>query len=308
MLAREIPAAFPLVLGFVFAARLLSLKPRAFRHPHVPSRRPSQSKNRTPPRRLLLGSAAAMGEAATMPTRWLNNLIAPFFLPVAWIFTQALFTSFAQAATQHAFWATEEFWFFALGAVLWMLAFCGSIWVFGEPRPLRVYVLGHELTHAIWARAMGGKIFGFRASREGGYVLTDKTNFWIALAPYFHPLYSIVVIALYGGVSVFYDLRPLTPFLFGLLGLTWAFHLSFTLWMIPKGQSDLKYHGTIFSLVIIYVMNLLLLLALLIIAAPEVKLSTFTHALLSNAQAMSELLWELLVRLGSRLFGLVRDW
>jgi hypothetical protein len=126
---------------------------------------------------------------------------------------------------------------------------------------------------------MGGRIFRFRASRAGGYVLTDKANFWIALAPYFHPLYSILIIAAYGGLSLFYDLHPYTPFLFALLGLTWAFHFSFTLWMIPKGQSDLTSYGTFFSLVVIYTLNLLQVCALLIFAAPEITFAGFAAEL-----------------------------
>ena len=127
--------------------------------------------------------------------------------------------------------------------------------------------------------AMGGRIFKFRASRTGGYVLTDKANFWIALAPYFHPLYSILIIAVYGGLSLFYDLKPYTPLLFALLGLTWAFHFSFTLWMIPKGQTDLSSYGTFFSLVVIYLINLLLVCALLIFAAPEITFAGFAAEL-----------------------------
>lgn len=252
------------------------------------ARRKSQPKNRKAPRRLLLDGAQSLPAPLTIPTRWLNNIIAVFMLPVAWVLTQAFFTCFRHAAFQHAFWATEEFWFFGLGVVLWCLAFLGSIWVFGEPRPLRLYVFGHELTHAIWAKAMGGKIFGFNASRDGGYVLTDKANFWVALTPYFHPLYSIFVVAAYGMTSVFYDLSGYTPVLFGLLGLTWAFHFSFTLWMIPKGQTDLTTHGTFFSLVVIYLMNLVSLIALLIFAAPEISFIGFGRELLRHGIEMAE--------------------
>jgi hypothetical protein len=234
-----------------------------------------------------------MPSHATIPTRWLNNLVALFLLPPAWILTKALFTSFAHVTQQNAFWATEEFWFFALGAILWTLAFAGSLWVYGEPRPLRIYVFGHELTHAIMARAMGGKVFDFKASRNGGYIVTDKTNFWIALAPYFWPLYSIVVIAVYGVASIFYNLQPYTPLLFGLLGLTWAFHFSFTLWMIPKGQTDLTAHGTFFSLVVIYLLNLILLCALLIFAAPEVTFKAFGHEVAGYATAFADLVLEI---------------
>lgn len=254
------------------------------------TRRKSQPKNRKSRKRLLLSTAEAedLPQHITIPTRWLNNVIGLFLLPICWILTQALFTSFERAAVQHAFWATEEFWFFSLGAVLWMLAFFGSLWVFGEPRPLRVYVFGHELTHAIWAMAMGGKIFGFNASRDGGYVLTDKSNFWVALAPYFHPLYSVFVIAIYGVTSLFYDLHPYTAVLFGFLGLTWSFHFSFTLWMIPKGQTDLSAHGNFFSLVVIFLVNIISLAALLIFAAPEVTFHGFAIQVAKHAGVFAE--------------------
>lgn len=261
----------------------------------VPTTRKSRSKNKKTSRRLLLGRVQAreMRSHSTIPTRWLNNVIALFLVPPAWILTKALFTSFAHVTQEHAFWATEEFWFFTLGAILWTIAFAGSLWVYGEPRPLRVYVFGHELTHAIMAKAMGGNVFDFKASRDGGYVVTDKSNFWIALAPYFWPLYSIIVIAVYGGVSVFYNLQSYTPVLFGLLGLTWAFHFSFTLWMIPKGQTDLTAHGTFFSLVVIYLLNLILLCALLIFAAPEVTFKGFGREAAAHASEFANLVLEL---------------
>lgn len=253
--------------------------------------RKSQPKNRKTGRRLFLGSAESAPEVWSIPTWWLNTVIAVFLLPLAWVVTQTLFTSFSRAAVQHSFWATEEFWFFTLGAVVWLLAFAGGMWVFGEPRPLRVYVFGHELTHAIWVWAMGGRVSKFAVAREGGHIITDTHNFWIALAPYFYPLYSIAIIAGYGVVSVFYDVSGYTSALFAAIGLTWSFHMSFTVWMIPKGQSDLTYHGTFFSLVIIYLMNLLLLGGLLIFAAPEVSFGSFGEELFRHSEELAAVLW-----------------
>lgn len=254
------------------------------------SRQPN-GKNARTPRRILLAPAQTIDESLVIPTWWLKTIAAIFLLPIAGLLTLTLFSSFSEAAARHSVWATEEFWFFALGAVIWTLTFFGAVWLFGEPRPLRVYVFGHELTHAIWVWLMGGRVSEFRVSRDGGHILTDTHNFWIALAPYFYPLYSIAVIALYGAVSVFYDVGAYTPVLFGLLGLTWAFHISFTFWMIPKGQSDLSYHGTVFSLVIIYLMNLLLLMALLIIAAPELTWQSVGLELLKNTEDLADFLW-----------------
>ena len=34
-------------------------------------------------------------------------------------------------------------------------------------------------------------------------MVTTKENFWIALAPYFFPIYSIFAIAIYGGAQPF---------------------------------------------------------------------------------------------------------
>lgn len=226
-------------------------------------------------------------------------------LPLVWVLTQTFFNSFHRATVEHEFWRSEEFWFFSLGAALWTLWFFGSFWALGEPHPLRLYVFGHELTHAMWVWAWQGRVKKFKGwSRDGGYIVCDTHNFWIALAPYFYPIYSFAVIVLYAVASIFYDVAGteetfifMTPlqWLFILLGATWAFHLSFTVWMIPKGQTDLTYHGTFFSLVVIYIMNVLLLALFLIVGAPEVRFVTFGHELWENAQALYASL-ELLAR------------
>ena len=108
-----------------------------------------------------------------------------------------------------------------------------------------LYVFGHELTHALWVLLMGGRVSRFRVGREGGHIITDKNNFWIALAPYFFPLYSILVLALYGVLSLFLNMQPYGRLLYALIGVTWAFHFTFTCWMIPKNQTDLSDNGTI---------------------------------------------------------------
>lgn len=218
---------------------------------------------------------------ATIPAWWVNTVIGVFLLPLAGIWTQTFFTCFSRATLHHGFWASEEFWFFALGAVLWTIAF------FGLPRPLLLYVFGHELTHALWVWAMGGRVSQFKVRRDGGHIVTNMNNFWIALAPYFFPIYSIAVILAYGAAGLFHDMTHFRQLLFALIGATWAFHVSFTLWMIPKGQSDLSYHGTFFSLVVIYMMNLLILTVLLLIASPHTSWHFFATEMLRNAVAFS---------------------
>jgi hypothetical protein len=249
--------------------------------------------NRRAGKKLALASAEVEAEAWMIPTRHLKFVLGVCLLPLAWVLTQTFFHSFHRATIEQEFWRTEEFWFFGLGSALWTLWFFGSFWALGEPRPLRLYVFGHELTHAVWIWAWQGRVAKFHGwSRDGGYVITDTHNFWIALAPYFYPLYSFAVILVYAIASIFYDVAGstetfmfMTPlqWLFVLLGGTWAFHLSFTVWMIPKGQTDLTYHGTFFSLVIIYIMNVVLLALLLVIGAPEVSFSSFGTEFMEHA-------------------------
>jgi hypothetical protein len=216
-----------------------------------------------------------------VPTKWVKFVVALFLLPLCAILSQTFFTAFASATVAERLWAGEEFWFFSLGAVLWLIAF------FGLPRPLVLYVFGHELTHALWVWLMGGRVSRFQVSREGGHILTDKNNFLIALAPYFFPLYSILVIALYGGLGLFFNMQPYGRLLYALVGVTWAFHLTFTCWMIGRNQTDLSDNGTLFSLVVIYLMNLLLLGAMLIVASPNITFASFGADILRNVANFS---------------------
>ncbi len=211
-----------------------------------------------------------------IPTRWLKFVIAIFLLPLCAVLTQTFFTVFARATVTQRLWAGEEFWFFSLGAVMWLIAF------FGLPRPMLVYVFGHELTHAFWVLLMGGRVSRFRVARHGGHIVTDRNNFWIALAPYFFPLYSLIIIGAYGALSLFFNVRPYGRLLYALIGATWTFHFTFTCWMIPKKQTDLTDHGTFFSLVVIYLMNLLLLSVMLVLASAQITFTDLGADLLTN--------------------------
>jgi hypothetical protein len=218
----------------------------------------------------------------TVPTRWVKNIIAIFLLPSCAILTQTFFTAFTRATIHQRLWAGAEFWFFSLGVILWLIAFLGL------PRPVIVYVFGHEVTHVLWVWLMGGRVSKFRVSGDGGHIVTNRTNFLIALAPYFFPLYSVLAILVYGIASLFVNVAPYGQLLYAVLGITWAFHLTFTCWMIPKNQTDLSDHGTFFSLVFIYLMNLVLLSVLLVIASPQITFAGFGEDLVANLRSFSE--------------------
>src|SRR5256884_3107101 len=221
-------------------------------------------------------SFIAASEPLTVPTKWVKFIFAIFLLPVCGVLTQTFFTAFARAPVTQRLWADEEFWFFSLGATLWLITF------FGLPRPIVIYVFGHELTHALWVWLMGGRVSRFRVSREGGHVITSKANFWIALAPYFFPIYSILAIGIYGVLSLLLNVQPYGRLLYAVIGATWAFHFTFTCWMVPKNQTDLSDQGTFFSLVVIFLMNLLLLSVMLVLASPQITFASFSTDLLAN--------------------------
>jgi hypothetical protein len=61
--------------------------------------------------------------------------------------------------------------------------------------------------------------------------------------------------------------------------------------MIPKGQTDLTSHGTFFSLVFIYLMNVILLSVFLVVAAPELSFFSFARELLHHAEDSSEMIY-----------------
>ena len=224
--------------------------------------------------------------------KWLKLIIGILLLPACFGAASALSRVVSAAGNAQTFWIA-----LIGGAACWLTVFLLL------PKPMLVYVFGHELTHALWTWVCGGRVKKFKASAKGGHVVITRSNFLIALAPYFYPLYSLVVIVLYGVASLFYNVAGstvtflmMTPlqWLFFLLGATWAFHLSFTFWMIPKGQTDLTAHGTFFSLVIIYGMNLLILAIFLIVVAPEITFASFGEDLLHRAEDFSETAWRLL--------------
>jgi hypothetical protein len=194
-------------------------------------------------------------------------------IPLIAVTFSTLVEVFFRALTRTAFWQSEQFIFFCLGGVAWGCAYWAGC------RPIHAYVVGHELSHLIMARAFGGKIFAWSARPDGGFVETNKTNTWITLAPYLIPFYSISVVLLFGLVGLFLDLRAvqsiagvrLEPvwFFYMALGFTWFFHVTYTLKTISIKQSDLDRNGEFFSVFIIFFVNVLLITLLYLAASPS---------------------------------------
>lgn len=167
-------------------------------------------------------------------------------------------------------------WAAAIGLALWFVLYATV------PPSTRSYVLAHELTHALWGLAMGARVGRIRASETGGSTALSKTNFLIILAPYFFPFYSILLVASWYGLALFWDLSVYRPFWAGLVGLAWGFHLTYTATSLMQHQSDIALCGRLFSYTVIYILNwiaMAVILALVISASPLAWAAAQLHAL-----------------------------
>ena len=235
---------------------------------------------------------------AFVSKQWVKFLIGLLLLPPALILTESFFQAFT-SSIHNGLLANQSFGCFAAGILLFVILFV----VVPRKALMLPYVFGHEVTHALWVKLFGGKVADqFHVSLEGGHVLTDRVNTWIVLSPYFFPIYSVLSATLYGALSLSAYLIDLLHqgsdlasgvasfrwVLFLLLGLTLAFHLVFTFLLITKGQPDLHYGGTFFSLMVIYLINLLIITGLLLVTGRSSLWYDFGESLLRNSEGFVE--------------------
>ena len=141
-----------------------------------------------------------------------------------------------------------------------------AVWV-AMPNPVRLYVLGHELTHAVWGLAFGARVSNLKVGVRGGSVQLTKSNVWITLAPYFFPFWTMIVVGVALAVrAVMHFTHPGAPlpvpwlWMFA-VGFTWCFHACFTIRSLMQTQPDVQEYGRVFSWTLILVCNILGVLA-----------------------------------------------
>src|SRR6266699_1585458 len=115
--------------------------------------------------------------------KWLKTIIAILLLPLCIGVTNALIMVLHASGGANTVWVPM-----LAGAACWLVI------LLLLPKPMWVYVFGHELTHALWTWLFGGRVKKFKATSEGGHVVVTKNNFVIVLAPYFFPLYAALVV------------------------------------------------------------------------------------------------------------------
>jgi hypothetical protein len=159
----------------------------------------------------------------------------------------------------------------------------GVFFLFGPP--VKSYLLEHELSHVLFAWLSGVRVKHFSMSRSGGYVRTERVNILIALAPYTLPLYTILLIAVYKFLTLFFSLSSFRFVFYFLFGLTLAFHLLATVHYIQIYQPDLARYGYFASLVFIFLCSLLALVLVLAIMFEKVQIiHYFSSSLVRGVQ------------------------
>lgn len=188
-------------------------------------------------------------------------------LPVCWGVVRAFVDSLLAAAGATGGISPESL------ALLGGIAAFSLCWM-ALAHPVRAYVLGHELTHAMWGLLFGAVPSDVRVGENGGSVKLSKSNLLITLAPYFFPFYTFIVVLAALVTYAFFRPLPWLPLWMFMIGFTWAFHVLFTIETLARRQPDIKLYGRVFSWTFIFIANILLVLAWLAVTTPLTFLQT----------------------------------
>jgi hypothetical protein len=182
--------------------------------------------------------------------KWVKFVVAVLLLPVCVATAKTVWQVLLLGAGADRVWIPM-----LAGAGAWTAVFLLL------PKPMLLYVFGHELTHAVWTWAFGGQVKRLKASSEGGHVLTTKSNFVIALAPYFFPLYAVLVVVVFVLGDLIWSWRSAyLPWFHFLLGAAYAFHVTLTFEILKTRQTDITSQGYLFSAVVIFLGNAVVLI------------------------------------------------
>jgi hypothetical protein len=186
---------------------------------------------------------------------------------------------------------TDTIWIALIaGAGCWLAIF------FLLPKPMRLYVFGHEFTHALWTWLFGGRVKKFKVTGDRGYVVVTKNNFLIALAPYFFPVYVALVIVVFAVGHLLWNWKNYVVFCHLLIGAAYAFHVTLTLHILRTRQTDITSQGYLFSAVVIFLGNILVLLIGIPLLTSEVPLSWVFRAWWADSLAVFRWFFSLAAR------------
>ncbi len=181
-------------------------------------------------------------------------LLIPFFL--------GLLISFGKLAVSLMPLSSSEIWFLTGFVIFFVVFLIKSV-------PGKIYVFGHELTHAFWTILIRGKVKEFNVSSKNGSVVATKSNFLISLAPYFFPVYTFLIIFIFYILAFFLPVSKYVEWLFFFVGFSYSFHIFLTAESLSIGQSDVKKTGKIFSYIVIAILNIIIAVVMLKFITPD---------------------------------------
>jgi hypothetical protein len=181
--------------------------------------------------------------------KWCKLILAILLLPVCVGAAWALGKVLRASGSADVIWVPT-----IAGVACWLVVYLLL------PKPMLLYVFGHELTHAVWTWLFGGRVKKFKASSKGGHVVVTRNNFVIALAPYFFPLYAVLVVLFFVFGHWIWNWKHYLPWFHLFLGAAYAFHVTLTWHILKHNQSDITEQGYLFSGVIIFLGNIGVLL------------------------------------------------
>jgi hypothetical protein len=180
--------------------------------------------------------------------KFLRNIFAFLLMPAVFAAGYALVRSLLRfAAVSGNRYIT--FWIGILSYIVFQVVFY---------KPMKIYVFGHELSHAIAGVLSGAKIKKFNVNKESGSVVLTKDNIWITLAPYFFPIYAIAIAIIYTCLGWITDIKRFYDYFLFFMGFSIAFHIALTTYILSVQQPDLKVYGMLFSYIMILAVNIVI--------------------------------------------------
>ena len=160
-------------------------------------------------------------------------------------------------------------------------ATCMGLLYFCLPKPVWTYVLGHEFTHAIATMLCGGRVKGMKVGSGGGHVYVTRDNFFVTLAPYFIPIYAIMVFVVFalGRQLLGWEGYLAWATFFWALGLAYSFHVLLTRDFLHSRQPDIISQGYLFSAVIVFLGNALVVVLGMNIVSNDIGLGLIARSL-----------------------------
>jgi hypothetical protein len=211
--------------------------------------------------------------------KWCKTIIAILLLPLCLGAVRALWLVLSASGQATTTWVA-----ILSGVACWLVIYMLL------PKPMWVYVFGHELTHALWTWLFAGRVKQLKVTSKGGHVVVTKNNFLISLAPYFFPLYVVLVVLAFVAGNLIWNWMPYVVGFHLLVGAAYAFHVTLTWHILKTEQSDITQHGYAFSAVVIFLGNIgVLLIGVPLLAAKVGVLTSLGWWLKSTGEVVNHL-------------------